>query len=161
MRLLAGGTTPKRQCACGKAVRKGKKCSACYSRDSRRRKGVAERKKGVTWTSEDRRRFSREWAARKHQQRRAAALAAYGGRCVCCGESEKAFLAVDHVGGGGNAHRRSLSKSGRMVGSSNVYAWLERNGFPAGFQLLCHNCNFAKSHGGCPHEEGRRLTCAS
>jgi hypothetical protein len=23
--------------------------------------------------------------------------------------------------------------------------------YPAGYQVLCFNCNWAKSHGGCPH----------
>lgn len=93
-------------------------------------------------------------AKRKHRENRAAALAAYGGKCACCGERHPAFLSIDHKNGGGNKHRRSLSSTGKMVGSSNIYAWLVRNGFPDGFQVLCHNCNFAKSHnpGGCPHQ---------
>jgi hypothetical protein len=28
---------------------------------------------------------------------------------------------------------------------------VENNGMPDDFQVLCHNCNYAKSHGGCPH----------
>jgi len=95
-------------------------------------------------------------ANERHRANRVAVLAAYGGECSCCGESHPAFLAIDHKKGGGNAHRRSLSSSGKMVGSSNMYAWLVRNKFPKGFQVLCHNCNFAKSHhlGGCPHKRG-------
>lgn len=90
-----------------------------------------------------------------HQRRRQEVLAAYRGRCACCGESEPAFLAVDHINGGGNAHRRTIG-GGRMTGSSNFYRWLVKNGFPSDFQLLCHNCNFAKSHhGGCPHQTAK------
>jgi hypothetical protein len=29
-------------------------------------------------------------------------LSAYGGKCVCCGESEYKFLAIDHINGGGS-----------------------------------------------------------
>lgn len=92
-----------------------------------------------------------EWARIAHRRRRQAAIQRYGGRCMCCGESRIVFLAIDHVDGGGNRHRRSMSSTGKMVGGSNVFAWLSRHGFPPGFQVLCHNCNFAKSHGGCPH----------
>ena len=104
---------------------------------------------------EARRKYCRDYAAKQHKRRRAAVIAHYGGKCACCGESEVAFLAVDHKGGGGNAHRRSLSRSGKIVGSGKFYSWIVRNGYPDGFQLLCHNCNFAKSHGGCPHERNQ------
>jgi hypothetical protein len=63
-------------------------------------------------------------------------------------------LCIDHKNGGGNAHRRLLGK-GKMCGSLNFYGWLVRSGFPKGFQVLCHNCNSAKSRGGCPHERNR------
>jgi hypothetical protein len=77
-------------------------------------------------------------------------IAAYGGACACCGESTPEFLAVDHVDDDGAAHRRELGKH-RSAGAA-TYEWLKRNGFPRDrFQLLCHNCNFAKSTGGCPH----------
>lgn len=95
---------------------------------------------------------NRRYARQKHQERREQVIRHYGSVCSCCGEDHSAFLAVDHVDGGGNAHRRELGK-GKMVGSSTFYRWLIESGFPDGFQVLCHNCNFAKSHhpGGCPH----------
>jgi transcription elongation factor Elf1 len=70
--------------------------------------------------------------------------------CKCCGENEEKFLAIDHVNDDGSAHRKTL-KNGA---SGNVfYKWLRDNGWPPGFQILCHNCNFAKSaHGVCPHQ---------
>jgi len=45
-----------------------------------------------------------------------------------------------------------------MIGSTKFYRWLVENDFPEGFQILCHNCNFAKSHnpGGCPHAADRQ-----
>jgi hypothetical protein len=75
-------------------------------------------------------------------------------RCVCCGESEMVFLALDHVDGGGNEHRRSLT--GRNTGGGlQVLYWIKRNDFPEGFQVLCHNCNMAKAfYGVCPHQKG-------
>jgi len=110
--------------------------------------------RGAKWRSnhaarerENNRRSAREC----HRRNRAAVVAAYGGHCACCGERELVFLAIDHKEGGGSTHRRSLTRNGEICGSYNFYGWLVRNGFPPGFQVLCHNCNFAKSHGGCPH----------
>lgn len=88
-------------------------------------------------------------SAKSRQQFRKTVLEAYGGRCACCGESNFEFLAIDHIDGGGNEHRRSLSRSD----ADTIVRWLKRNNFPAGFQVLCHNCNMAKGfHGYCPHQ---------
>lgn len=67
--------------------------------------------------------------------------------CACCGEREMKFLSVDHIYGDGAAHRKSGD-------GNNLYAWLVRNHFPQGFQILCMNCNFAKGKNGnvCPHK---------
>lgn len=76
---------------------------------------------------------------------------AYGRECACCGESEREFLAVDHIFGGGRAHR--LEIGGGKCGGNRFYQWLVNNKFPTGFRILCHNCNQARGHyGACPHE---------
>jgi hypothetical protein len=85
------------------------------------------------------------------QKFRLTVLRRYGGdppRCACCSESEVKFLAIDHIDGGGKAHR------GAVGGSSDaVYRWLRRNGFPEGYRVLCHNCNMARAfYGECPHQ---------
>lgn len=73
----------------------------------------------------------------------------YGRRCQCCGEDRVEFLAMDHVNGGGNKHRREA----RLTNSADLFLWIIRNGFPPDFQTLCHNCNMAKAfYGRCPHE---------
>ena len=81
---------------------------------------------------------------------RLAALVFYGGevpRCGCCGESEVKFLGIDHIEGGGNEHRKEMTQGGL-----HIYLWLRRNGYPEGFQVLCHNCNLSKGYyGECPH----------
>lgn len=67
--------------------------------------------------------------------------------CNCCGEKEYKFLSIDHIWGGGNQHRKQL-------GSKYIYSWLIQNDYPEGYQVLCHNCNMAKSfYGGCPHKD--------
>lgn len=72
---------------------------------------------------------------------------AYGGVCVCCGESNPGFLTLDHVnddGGGPN----------RTEAGYRLYARLRREGWPQeGLALMCFNCNNgrAASGGVCPH----------
>lgn len=73
---------------------------------------------------------------------------AYGGFCSCCGENMIEFLSIDHVNNDGAKHRRESSNG---VGS-NLYRLLKRNHYPAGYQVLCYNCNMAKAmYGICPH----------
>lgn len=86
---------------------------------------------------------------------RARVLAAYGGPCcACCGETTVEFLQIDHINQDGAAHRRSLG----IASGTAFYCWLQRNGFPPGYQVLCANCNFARGrHGTCPHERARQL----
>ena len=69
----------------------------------------------------------------------------YGRRCACCGEEEMVFLAIDHIGGGGRKHRRKFEGIG-------LWRWLKNNGYPQGYRVLCHNCNWATAFGRtCPH----------
>jgi hypothetical protein len=81
---------------------------------------------------------------------KAEIILAYGGKCRCCGESEPKFLTVDHTENDGHKHRLQIGNGGMTT-----YRWLRKNGFPKkGFQLLCFNCNLAKSFfGACPHTE--------
>ena len=75
--------------------------------------------------------------------------------CACCGESEPAFLVLDHVLGGGTAHRKEIKGS--------IWFWLRSRGYPDGYQVLCWNCNAAKAYEGiCPHQVGKVVAlCAS
>ncbi len=77
-------------------------------------------------------------------------LQAYGKKCICCGETVAAFLTLDHEGGNGNDHRKSLFK--HNVGGLHMYRWLKKNNYPLGYRILCMNCNWATRYGGnCPH----------
>ena len=86
---------------------------------------------------------------RKYRARiRQEVIAAYGGKCTCCGESTPEFLVIDHTNNDGAAHRKEIG----AAGGSTIYKWLKKNDYPEGFQVLCHNCNMAKGfYGQCPH----------
>lgn len=91
-----------------------------------------------------------------NRRNRLEALDAYGRRCACCGETTLAFLTIDHINNDGAEHRRSIVGGGS---GSTFIKWLKRNGYPKdNFQVLCFNCNCAKSKTGvCPHESMRNL----
>lgn len=65
------------------------------------------------------------------------------------------FLTIDHVDNNGAAHRREIHGPGyknRPPAGHRTYRWLRIQEYPAGFQVLCMNCNFAKGvYGECPH----------
>lgn len=82
-------------------------------------------------------------------------IKAYGGVCVCCGETHIEFLTIDHTGGTGAEHRRKLFGQDRTAGT-RFYYWLRRNNYPEGFRVLCFNCNCAIGFFSyCPHEKER------
>jgi hypothetical protein len=82
---------------------------------------------------------------RFHQSLRRLVIGHYGGKCACCDEERLEFLAIDHIKGGGNKHRKTNDVQ-------NIYAWIKRNNFPTGFRVLCHNCNMSLGfYGYCAH----------
>ena len=78
----------------------------------------------------------------------------YGNKCICCGETIKEFLCIDHINGGGNAHRRKINKGS---GGVHFYAWLKEQNYPQGYRVLCFNCNTSLGWlGYCPHQKGTK-----
>lgn len=68
--------------------------------------------------------------------RKVRVINAYGGPvCVGCGETDIRILQIDHINGGGHKHAKEIGGRGKM------YKWLEDNGFPEGFRVLCPSCN--------------------
>lgn len=111
-----------------------------------------------------RREQSRLAAVRARARDKAAAMAAYGGRCDCCGEARMSFLTIDHPLGDGAAHRRAIygvrpdgpvRETRTGGGGHRMYRWLRISGYPAGFRVLCFNCNIGSHINGgvCPHRE--------
>lgn len=74
----------------------------------------------------------------------------YGGKCTCCGETEIAFLTLDHIDGGGTALRKS-----KVHGAGNsFYARLRSAPIDPRLQVLCWNCNLGRrATGVCPHKD--------
>ena len=58
---------------------------------------------------------------------------------VCSRDKDTRCLLIDHVADNGAEHRRQIGRS-----SSKLYAFLVRNNFPSGYQVLCHNCSAIK-----------------
>lgn len=94
----------------------------------------------------------REYAKAKARRakQRMEVLNHYGNndpKCACCSERRIEFLAIDHINGGGNAHRREMT-----MGGEKIVRFLRKMGMPLGYRLLCHNCNLAMGTlGYCPH----------
>jgi hypothetical protein len=98
-------------------------CTACRSKDS-------------------------EQGKTKRKEIKAKVIEAYGGRCVCCGESEPAFLTLDHTNNDGSEHRKKMSQT-------SIYREVIRDGFPKDkFQQRSWNCNCGRQINGgvCPHK---------
>lgn len=84
---------------------------------------------------------------RHYIKMRTLAFEHYGHVCVCCGESNEAFLEFDHKNGDGADHRK--------IYGHDLAGWLVRHNFPSDYeiQVLCRNCNWAKfKYGVCPHQ---------
>lgn len=85
-------------------------------------------------------------AQQQYRKQREAVFSHYGWSCICCGETEPLFLAIDH--GPGAPSRKDNPKQ-----KINLTKWVVDNGFPAGFRILCHNCNMSTRYGRtCPHQ---------
>jgi hypothetical protein len=77
----------------------------------------------------------------------------YGNRCVCCGETERCFLSIDHI----NGHPLTWQERRKHTGGGyGPYAKIIRAGFPEDIRILCHNCNHGRELNGgvCPHGNG-------
>lgn len=85
----------------------------------------------------------RQTGCDKWRESKMATFAHYGGPvCAGCGEDEVAVLEVDHIGGGGNLHRK-------VIGLGGIHRWLRDNDYPPGYRVLCPTCN-KKAHKGIP-----------
>ena len=69
-----------------------------------------------------------------------------GGKCVCCGENNFAFLTIDHIFNDGAKERQNIQ-------TITLYLKILNNKVDRSrYRLMCYNCNCARRHGPCPHE---------
>lgn len=122
--------------------------------------GTAYRKRQAEyareWRKKNRERFKTN-QKRAYDKMRLECLQHYSKEvpeCACCKENEILFLHIDHIDGNGADHRRTLrAELGYYPGGNNLPYWLKKNGYPAGFQVLCANCNLGKrTNLECPHQ---------
>lgn len=59
--------------------------------------------------------------------------------CELCKEDDIDVLTIDHILGNDVSHRKEIG--GKNSSGGKTYHWLIKNGFPAGFRVLCWNCN--------------------
>lgn len=127
---------------CGKnpPAGKGKRCQICIDKRNEWYQGSSTQAKDKN----------------RRDKNREIVLQYYGNKCVQCDEERPFCLAIDHIDGNGNTHRKKIGKYG-----SGFFGWLIDNNFPDGFQILCHNCNMEKhlNSGVCPHK--RKVLSAS
>ena len=133
------------------------KSCACASNREDKAKFMAEHGYGHTtqWRRKDPNNIlkSNKWDRDRNAEIKRQLVDGYGGVCTCCGESEIAFLTLEHKNKDGQKHRAEVSgKPGR--GGVKVYKDVISKGFPIEFTILCMNCNFAEKDGKqCPHKE--------
>lgn len=118
-----------------------KKYSDPKKREQRKVRSQAWRDKNRLWF----RKRARDYARKVRME----CLLAYGGnppKCSCCGESNFEFLAIDHTENNGAEDRKNRK-------ATAITHQLRREGYPSGYQVLCHNCNLAKAfYDVCPHK---------
>ena len=140
---------------------KCRRCKGCASAQSKEWESTQDRKEyhkiqnnkrkdaGHVWYVNNKQKVSTTQKA-YGQRMKKETINKYGGCCTCCGENNLVFLTMDHINNDGAKHRRS--KEGPRGPGIGTYVWLRDNEYPNTLQVLCFNCNWAKSHGGCPHQ---------
>jgi len=75
----------------------------------------------------------------------------YGWECVCCGETIKEFLSLDHINNDGYLDK---NPNGDKKSGKELYLLVKKQNFPDKYQTLCMNCNWGKkvNNGICPHK---------
>jgi hypothetical protein len=126
-----------------------------YQKDWRKENPAAYKAGQGRWRSKmESKEALNSWSRGRTRMLRLKVIEAYGSECACCGETEPAFLTLDHINGGGNKHRMEVCGN---ASTASFYTWVIRNGFPRDIlRLLCYNCNCARAYVGyCPHETNK------
>lgn len=107
--------------------------AAIQQRYDAKRKGTPARK-----------RQHAEVRRRRYIRERVFVIERYGGCCVFCGCDQFEYLNIDHIGGGGKAHREEIASRYR-----GIYDFLAHTEFrPDLYRILCANCHLAHTRYG-------------
>lgn len=146
------------RCGTAKPPRGRRTCDECN--DYMLSQQQERKKKGLCGSCSNKARPGK-WSCQKcynaqktsYKKNKEEVVAAYGGKCNCCGETEISFLCIDHVNGNGSRERKRLGYQGA---GPAFYRRLKRLGYPKrNYQLLCMNCNASKHLlGECAHKRG-------
>lgn len=145
-------------CDCGRKPKFGRKtCRVCRAQSNKQRRRYRREGRCICSREIDVGGFKkcsicRSQTNKRNRKIKLEVIKEYGGRCQCpggCDVTEPDWLSMDHIKGGGVAHRKQL----KVIGL-DFYRWLKKKRFPKrNFRLLCYNCNLSRGHKGrCPHE---------
>lgn len=130
------------QCRKSEAISGRRSCAPCLERNRTYYRENRDRRIAIAKGYHERHRDQDNARKRALRQRaRQEAVDAYGGACICCGETYLPYLDLDHINGGGTKHRKQL---GWGVA---YFKYLKDNHWPQGIQVLCGNCHYAKTRG--------------
>lgn len=129
-------------------------CRICKEREPENKRRICSRchnkQRNPDWYEKNKERII---AKNRQRQKviRTVVLQRYGNKCVCCGETNPRFLTMDHIKGGGRAHRKSIA---------SIYDYLNLKPLDEEqFQILCFNCNCSKywNNNICPHKQANEI----
>ena len=95
------------------------------------------------WNKQRRGKVKRYYDHQYESRVRAKVFTHYGGnppKCAICGFDNLLVLEIDHINNNGYEHR----KEEKLRCGRQTYAWLIKNNYPKGYQVLCANCNRIK-----------------
>lgn len=101
------------------------------------------RKQNYILTRSDKIAYQRQYAKKVKEEM----FKLLGSICVCCGETNRKFLTLDHIKGGGHKQRRA-------IGVYQSYFIARKLGWSKEvYQILCWNCNCGRAYNKsiCPH----------
>jgi hypothetical protein len=125
---------------CERPVEKGRRiCSSCHNKQRTPEAVKRARAKFQIYRSNYR------------KQQKQNVLAAYGGKCYCCGEDNAMFLTIDHINNDGGEQRR-INQHFRNIFVALTTKPVDLNTY----RVACFSCNCGRQVNNgtvCPHQE--------